>query len=117
MSIKQSLINMAGCIVARYIIRQCNGGLVITMRSGNKQIMKVYSEQVYKNLIKPAIHKEIDFVHGAYRNDLNFRRYVNRYCANRGLMVDEALRHKLVRDMAQQYIDGIQEELVENGFI
>ena len=105
MSIKQKLINMTGCIVARYIINQCNDGLAVTRRSGNKQIIKVYSEQAYKNVIKPAIHREVDFVHRAYRDDLDFRRYVNRYCANRGFMVDEALRHKLVRKMAQQYIE------------
>lgn len=113
MSIKQKLVNMTGCIVAKYIISQCNDGLIITRRSGNKQIIKVYSDQVYKNVINPAIHREVDFVHRAYRNDPDFRRYVNRYCANRGFMVDEALRHKIVREMAQQHIDkkiGVDKE-------
>lgn len=105
MGIKQSLINMAGCILARYIIRYCDDGLVITRRSGNKQIIKVYSTQAYRNIIKPGIRMETDSVYREYRINHAFKRYVYRYCRSRGITVNEALQHKLVKETAQQYME------------
>lgn len=105
MNIKHTLINMAGCIVARYIIRYCDDGLAITRRSGNEQIIKVYSAQAYRNIIKPGVRMETDLVYREYRTNHVFKRYVDRYCCSRGITVNEALRHKLVKETAQQYIE------------
>lgn len=55
MKIKQALINKIGVFMARYIIRNCDDGLVITRKSGMQQVIKVYSVPAYKNFIKPAI--------------------------------------------------------------
>ncbi len=57
MNVKQALINKIGCFMARYIIRNCDDGLVVTRKTGMKQVIKVYSVQAYKNVIKPAICK------------------------------------------------------------
>lgn len=55
MKIKQALINKIGCVVAKWIIHNCDDGLVITRKTGMQDVIKVYSMQAYKNVIKPAI--------------------------------------------------------------
>lgn len=38
-----------------------------------------------------------------YNNNADFKRYVDRYCKQYGLTVDEALEHELVKQVAEQY--------------
>lgn len=55
MKIKQALINKIGCVVAKWIIHNCDDGLVVNRKGGAEQVIKVYSVQAYKNFIKPAV--------------------------------------------------------------
>ncbi len=60
--IKQKIINKAGCIAARWILHNCDDGLVIKRKAGAEQIIKVFSAQAYRNMIKPAIHKATEVI-------------------------------------------------------
>ncbi len=60
--IKQKIINKAGCIAARWILHNCDDGLVIKRKAGAEQIIKVFSAQAYRNVIKPAIHKATEII-------------------------------------------------------
>ncbi len=60
--IKQKIINKAGCIVARWILHNCDDGLVVKRKAGAEQIIKVFSAQAYRNMIKPAIHKATEVI-------------------------------------------------------
>lgn len=42
----------------------------------------------------------------AYERNRDFRLYVNRYCANNRITVEEALRHKLVDEVRQAFEEG-----------
>ena len=68
---KNWIINKIGCLIARWIIHNCEDGLVIKRQSGSRQIIKVFSEPAYRNFIKPAICKETRRNHG---NDLISRK-------------------------------------------
>ncbi|MFG6349570.1 MAG: hypothetical protein K1W15_12785, partial [Lachnospiraceae bacterium] len=59
---RDRLINSAGCLAAKWILHNCGDGLVIKRRGGAKQIIKVYSEPAYRNVIKPAIHKATEVI-------------------------------------------------------
>lgn len=52
---RQKIINAIGCLVAKWILHNCDDGLVIKRRGGAEQIIKVFSVPAYKNVIKPAI--------------------------------------------------------------
>ena len=39
-----------------------------------------------------------------YKNNKNFRQYVDKYCKEYGLTVAEALQHSIVREVEKQYI-------------
>ena len=38
-----------------------------------------------------------------YNRNADFKRYVDRYCKQYGLTVDEALEHEIVKSVAEQY--------------
>lgn len=52
---KQKIVNAIGCLVAKWILHNCDDGLVIKRKGGAEQIIKVFSVPAYKNIIKPAI--------------------------------------------------------------
>ncbi len=60
--IKGEIINKIGCFIARWILHNCDDGLVIKRKGGAKQIIKVFSEPAYRNVIKPAIHKATEVI-------------------------------------------------------
>ncbi len=60
--IKSEIINKICCFIARWILHNCDDGLVIKRKSGAKQIIKVFSEPAYRNVIKPAIHKATEII-------------------------------------------------------
>ncbi len=60
--IKKEITNKIGCFVARWILHNCADGLVIKRKGGAKQIIKVFSEPAYRNVIKPAIHKATEVI-------------------------------------------------------
>lgn len=62
MQIKNIVINKAGCIAAKWILHNCDDGLVIRRKGGATQIIKVFSEAAYRNVIKPAIHKATEVI-------------------------------------------------------
>lgn len=53
--VKQKIVNALGCFVARWIIHNCEDGLEIKRKAGASQLIKVFSTQAYRNVIKPAI--------------------------------------------------------------
>lgn len=55
---KKKVINALGCMVARWILRNCDDGLVIKRRGGADQIIKVFSVQAYRNVVRSAIRRE-----------------------------------------------------------
>ncbi len=59
---RNRIINSAGCLVAKWIVHNCRDGLVIKRRGGAKQIIKIFSEPAYRNVIKPAIHKATEVI-------------------------------------------------------
>lgn len=103
MKLKRMVVNSLGCLAARWVLQNCNDGLIVSRKGGARQVIKAFSEPAYRNMIKPAIHKECDPVYAAYRSEPEFRRYVNQYCANRGITVEESLQHALVRETRQYY--------------
>ena len=54
---RQKIINIIGCLVAKWILHNCDDGLVIKRRGGAEQIIKVFSAPAYRNIIKPIIKK------------------------------------------------------------
>ena len=60
--IRQKIINNVGCAAARWILHNCDDGLVIKRKAGTEQIIKVFSAQAYRNMIKPAIHKATEVI-------------------------------------------------------
>lgn len=59
---KDWLINSAGCLAAKWVLHNCEDGLVIKRKGGAKQIIKIFSEPAYRNVIKPAIHKATEVI-------------------------------------------------------
>ncbi len=59
---RDRLINSAGCLVARWVLHNCDDGLVIKRKGGAEQIIKIFSEPAYRNVIKPAIHKATEVI-------------------------------------------------------
>lgn len=55
---KKKIINGIGCLIAKWILHNCDDGLVVKRKGGAKQIIKVFSVQAYRNIIKPAIHRK-----------------------------------------------------------
>lgn len=41
-----------------------------------------------------------------YKNNADFREYVNRYCKSHNLNVEEALQHVIVKEVAKEYAEG-----------
>ena len=54
---KKRIINSIGNFVAWWILSKCDDGLVVNRRGGARQIIKVFSEPAWRNVIKPAIYK------------------------------------------------------------
>ncbi|MCI8747402.1 MAG: hypothetical protein HFH67_05985 [Lachnospiraceae bacterium] len=59
---KNRIINSAGCLVAGWVLHNYDDGLVIKRKGGAEQIIKIFSEPAYRNLIKPAIHKAAEVI-------------------------------------------------------
>lgn len=62
MDIRQNIVNKIGCAVAWWILHNCSDGLAIKRKGGAEQVIKVFSVQAYRNIIKPLIspeHQEI----------------------------------------------------------
>lgn len=55
---KKKIINAVGCLAAKWILHNCDDGLVIKRKGGAEQIIKVFSVPAYKNIIKPAIRRQ-----------------------------------------------------------
>lgn len=62
MKIRKIIANRIGCLVARWILHNCEDGFVINRKGGATQIIKVFSEPAYRNVIKPAIHKATEVI-------------------------------------------------------
>ena len=60
--IKKMVVNEIGCLVAWWILHNCDDGLVIKRKGGARQIIKVFAEPAYRNVIKPAIHKATEVI-------------------------------------------------------
>ena len=56
-SVTKRIINNIGCLGAKWIIHNCDDGLIIKRKGGARQIIKVFAEPAYRHMIKPAIHK------------------------------------------------------------
>ena len=59
---RDRLINSAGGLVARWVLHNCDDGLVIKRKGGAEQIIKIFSEPAYRNVIKPAIYKATEVI-------------------------------------------------------
>lgn len=57
MRIKDKVVNEIGCFIAKWILHNCDDGLVVNRKGGAKQVIKVFAEPAYRNMIRPAIHK------------------------------------------------------------
>ena len=59
---RNRIINSAGCLAAGWVLHNCEDGLVIKRKGGAEQIIKVFSEPAYRNIIKPAIYKATEVI-------------------------------------------------------
>lgn len=57
---KKKVINIVGCVVAKWILTSTTEGLVVKRKGGAEQIIKVFSVQGYKNIVRPAIRRSIE---------------------------------------------------------
>ena len=62
MKIKDRIINAIGCIVCRWMLSCYDDGLVVQRKGGAKQRIKVFSDQAYKNIIKPSYTRTKDTI-------------------------------------------------------
>ena len=62
MKIKDRIKNAIGILIVRYILgrglHDNTEGWIVTRKSGEKQIIKVFSLPAYKNIIRPALHRK-----------------------------------------------------------
>lgn len=42
-----------------------------------------------------------------YKANENFRKYVDKYCRTYHVLVEDALKHKLVQEVAKEYEEGV----------
>ena len=61
-SAAKRIINNIGCLAAKWILHNCDDGLIINRKGGARQIIKVFAEPAYRNMIKPAIHKATEVI-------------------------------------------------------
>lgn len=61
-SAPKRIINNIGCLAAKWILHNCDDGLIIKRKGGARQIIKVFAEPAYRNVIKPAIHKATEVI-------------------------------------------------------
>ena len=59
--IKKEICNVVGSAVAKWVLHY-DDGLIVIRKGGARQIIKVFSEPAYRNVIKPAIHKATDVI-------------------------------------------------------
>ncbi len=59
--VRDWLINSTGCLIARWVLHN-DDDLVIERKGGARQVIKVYSEPAYRNVIKPAIYKATEVI-------------------------------------------------------
>lgn len=57
------IVNGIGCVAAKWILHNCDDGLIINRKGGARQIIKVFAEPAYRNMIKPAIHVDTKIEH------------------------------------------------------
>ena len=87
-SAAKRIINNIGCLAAKWILHNCDDGLIIKRKGGARQIIKVFAEPAYRNVIKPAIHKATEVIKvGDVVTDDGYRRevvvthiYGNKFC-------------------------------------
>lgn len=44
-------------------------------------------------------------IEAIYKSNEDFKEYVDKYARDRGLLVIEALNHKIVKEMAEYYVE------------
>lgn len=73
----------------------------------HKEAQKAF-EKMYPDLSFQKIFGKnyLTDTESAYEKDRAFRRYVDRYCANRNIPQEEALRHELVDEVRKEYEEG-----------
>ena len=60
---------------------------------------------VFKSIVNRAISTQ-----KLYKQDANFKGYVDKYCQNRGFTVKEALQHELIKEVAKYYAEEMIDE-------
>lgn len=87
-SAAKRIINNIGCLLAKWILHNCDDGLIIKRKGGARQIIKVFAEPAYRNMIKPAIHKATEVIkvgdvvmrNGCHMKVVVTRIYGNKFC-------------------------------------
>lgn len=87
-SAAKRIINNIGCLAAKWILHNCDDGFIIKRKGGARQIIKVFAEPAYRNMIKPAIHKAAEVIkvgdvvmcNGYQREVVVTRIYGNKFC-------------------------------------
>lgn len=49
--------NLIGIAIVRYILGTGTEGWLVTRKSGEQNVIKVYSKQAYENIVRPITHK------------------------------------------------------------
>ena len=73
----------------------------------HKAFMRTYPELDFREIFGKNYLTENELAYEknrmAYKRNMDFRRYVDRYCESRNISREEALRHNLVDEVRQQY--------------
>ncbi len=72
-------------------------------KEGQKAFMWIYPSLDFRKIFGKNYLTEYDLNEMTYEDNEKFRRYVDRYCKNRGITTAEALKHKLVTEVRQSY--------------
>lgn len=54
---RKKIKNLIGIVIVRYILGTGTEGWLVTRKSGEQQVIKVYSKQAYENVVRPITHK------------------------------------------------------------
>lgn len=72
-------------------------------KEGQKAFMWIYPSLDFRKIFGKNYLTEYDLNEMTYEDNEKFRRYVDRYCKNRGITTAEALKHKLVTEARLEY--------------
>lgn len=82
-------------------------------KEAQKAFLWIYPNLDFRKIFGKNYLTEYDLNEMAYEDNEKFRRYVDRYCKNRGITTAEALEHEIVTDVRLEYEGHINKDFSE----